>query len=344
MSPDLSAWSGAALDLASRVVRFIDGSLSGEPPETFDALALDLHAYQASRCPVRQRLSQGPVHTLHDLPAIPVALFKDLPVGTVAPPGRGPVFLTSGTTAGARGAHRLRSDALYVHGSLSWAQRCLPDWPHRTVNLLLDPAAHPESSLSHMVRAFSSDHRWFLGSNGLDIQGFRRSLADEPAFIGATGFALAELIERDPAPLPPGCTLMVTGGFKGRSTSLDHDALFDEAITRLEPEHLIAEYGMTELSSQLWGVPHQPYRPPPWLRAIAIDPITALPLPAGSSGQLRFVDLCNLDSSVAIETMDQGSVLADGSVILTGRLDGAPARGCSLTVEEALRHHRENLP
>ena len=38
---------------------------------------------------------------------------------------------------------------------------------------------------------------------------------------------------------------------------------------------------------------------------------------------------------VGIETLDRGIVHEDGSVSLQGRLEGAPARGCSLTVEEA---------
>ena len=98
--------------------------------------------------------------------------------------------------------------------------------------------------------------------------------------------------------------------------------------------HLVTEYGMTELSSQLWGTPDKPYRPPPWLRVVAVDPASATPLPPGTSGQLRFVDLCNLDGTLAIETMDAGTVQADGRVLLHGRLEGAVARGCSLTVED----------
>ena len=92
---------------------------------------------------------------------------------------------------------------------------------------------------------------------------------------------------------------------------------------------------MTELSSQLWGTPETSYHPPPWLRAVAVDPVTGTPRPPGEPGQLRFVDLANLDGSVAVETLDEGIVHPDRSVTLRGRLAGAPVRGCSLTVEEA---------
>ena len=53
------------------------------------------------------------------------------------------------------------------------------------------------------------------------------------------------------------------------------------------------------------------------------------------AGVLRFWDLCNLDSTLGIETLDEGIVEEDGSVRLFGRLAGATPRGCSLSVEEA---------
>ncbi|TVQ93829.1 MAG: hypothetical protein EA397_03495 [Deltaproteobacteria bacterium] len=335
MSVDLSAWPEEARPLARRILAFIEGSLRGRPSEPFEELALALHRFQARRCPVRASLTEGPVDRLVDIPAIPVGLFKDLPVGTLPPDAPGIRFLTSGTTLGGRGEHRMRSDALYLHGAVSWARRCLPTWPTKTVNLLLDPAEHPTSSLSHMVAAFAPKQSWHLGPRGIDAEGFRRALAQGPAFVGATSFALAALLQRDPSPLPPGCTLMITGGFKGHTTDLDQDSLYDQAATHLRPAELVTEYGMTELSSQLWGRPDTAYRPPPWLRAIVIDPVTEEPMPCGEAGQLRFVDLCNLDGSVAIETLDQGILSEDGSVALLGRLPEAPVRGCSLTVEEA---------
>lgn len=336
MAPDTRPWSGTARDLADRIVAFVDGSLAGAPPEPFEAIALDVHAWQATRCPVRAALTEGPAGTVEAIPAVPVGLFKDLPVGTVDPDAAAVTFRTSGTTGGGRGAHRLRSTALYDHGSLAWARRQLGTLPGRSVNLLLDPADHPDSSLSHMVALFAASASWHLGPGGIDADAFAHALGDAPAFVGATAFALAELLEdHAPAPLPRGSVLMVTGGFKGRVHRLDDADLYEAARRVLRPARLVTEYGMTELSSQLWGTPAGRYHPPPWLRVLAIDPHTAQVLPPGQTGQLRFVDLCNLDASVAIETLDGGIVHEDGTLTLHGRLDDAPARGCSLTVEEA---------
>lgn len=342
--PDLSAWTGTDRALAERIVAFVDQSLQGLPHEPLETLLLDLHRHQAARCPVIGSLAEDaaessrPATDLASIPAVPVSLYKHLPIGLVDPAEAGATFLTSGTTGDGRGAHRMRSTALYDHGAVAWARRHLPTWPARSASLLLDPAVHPESSLSHMVSLFADDATWHLGTDGLDVDGFERSVygGEGPLFVGTTAFALAELVQdHDPAPLPEGTTLMVTGGFKGREHRLDEDGLHAAVRERLQPAHLLTEYGMTELSSQLWGTPGSTYRPPPWMRVLAIDPVTEEPRPPGMTGQLRLFDACNLDGSVAIETMDHGIVHEDGTLTLHGRLEGAPARGCSLTVEEA---------
>ena len=129
--------------------------------------------------------------------------------------------------------------------------------------------------------------------------------------------------------------VMVTGGFKGRVHRLEGADLYRATHRVLRPSRIVTEYGMTELSSQLWGTPAVSYLPPPWMRVYAVDPVSGIPLGPEEAGQLRFVDLCNLDATLAIETMDEGVVHGDGSVSLRGRLPGSPARGCSLTVEEA---------
>jgi hypothetical protein len=104
---------------------------------------------------------------------------------------------------------------------------------------------------------------------------------------------------------------MVTGGFKGRRVRLDAPGLYASLGQRLGQTRVVGEYGMTELSSQLWSDPvpagQQPgdFVAPPWLRVYTVDPATGQP---ASPGLLRFVDLANRWSVLAIETMDMGIV------------------------------------
>ncbi|HND29051.1 MAG TPA: CoF synthetase, partial [Myxococcota bacterium] len=161
-----------------------------------------------------------------------------------------------------------------------------------------------------------------------------------------TAFALDALFGQEGrAQVGPDSLVMVTGGFKGRRVRLDAPELYREIGRRLGSPRVVGEYGMTELSSQLWTDPVPAgelpgaFVAPPWMRIYTVDPATGAPLSEGEVGQLRFVDLANYWSVLAIETMDLGRVVphSEGDrVWLHGRLQGAEVRGCSLSVEELL--------
>jgi len=330
-----TTWTGAAKSLVDRIEAFVYSSLDGEPLEDFDALALDVHRWQREHDEVLAALEEAEPTCWQEIPAVPTALFQRLDVGTVEPEEAAVVFRTSGTSTGLRGVHALRSTELYDRGATAWFRTCVPDAPTEIVALLEDPAQAPDSSLSHMVALFGQA-TWHVESGVLA----RGSLASRvrntaaPLFVATTAFALADWLDGDVPVLPPDSILMVTGGFKGRDVQVQEVDLYRQARRRLRPDRIVTEYGMTELSSQLWGLPDAPYRPPPWLEVLAVSPATGEALEPGRVGQLRFFDLCNLDSTLAVETLDEGLVQSDGSVILYGRLAGAPARGCSLVVEE----------
>ena len=323
----------AARQLATRIRRFISDPLA----DRFESLALDIHRWQAQSDTVVAALTTETPQSWLDIPAVPVDLFKRLSVGTVDPRLAKVVFRTSGTSAGIRGVHRLHDTDLYDAGSLRWAESCLGTLPTDVAALLMDPRLDPTSSLGHMVSRFAPDENttWHLKPDSVDYAGLNHRIKDldGPLFVATTAFAAVGWLQFGARPLPAGSTLMVTGGFKGRIHNVSGDELYLRAARELT-ENIVTEYGMTELSSQLWGTPTQPFRPPHWLRVLAVDPITGEPKAVGEVGQLRFVDLCNLDSTVAIDSLDQGLVDERGNLTLYGRLPGAPARGCSLTIED----------
>jgi hypothetical protein len=167
----------------------------------------------------------------------------------------------------------------------------------------------------------------------------------EPILLLATSFALAWLLEAlrgSPLPLPPGSRILQTGGFKGHVRTLDDAALVGGigAALGVEPPNIIGEYGMTELSSQLYDSGfaqgeggNSVFVEPPWLRVVPVDPIHLRPVPAGQVGMARFTDLANVDSALNVLTQDQVRRVPGGLVLL-GRPAGAPVRGCSLAVDE----------
>ena len=338
----LEEWPPEVRPFVERVATWILGSLSGTDIESIDTLAADIYAYHCEHDDVARALRTGRrIHTVQDIPSIPVQLFKDVTVGTVSKDAAGSTFLTSGTTQGKRGAHHLSHSSLYELSALRWANACLPRRPKRGVHLLLDPTIHPESSLSHMMAHMTpTDASWHLPKGVVDVHGFFETLkaSTDPVFIGATAFALAEILDAELVTrLPEGSMIMVTGGFKGRWKEVSDDLLYQKT-TRLFPQaDIVTEYGMTELSSQLWGQPGQPFRPPPWMKVWTCDPIKGTILPPDSIGQLCFFDLANVESALVIETMDRGQVDSNGNVHLLGRVADSQIRGCSLSVEEAQR-------
>jgi acyl-CoA synthetase (AMP-forming)/AMP-acid ligase II len=193
----------------------------------------------------------------------------------------------------------------------------------------------------------------------LCVEGFARACAEaraagEPAIVLGTSFAFVHLLEARPSAcaLPKGSRAMQTGGFKGRTREVPAEELRQAIAAMLgaPASHVVSEYGMTELSSQLYegtlaaalgapvaaggGAPGL-YVPPAWVRVGAVDPATLALLPDGEVGLARIVDLANVDSAVAVQTSDRVRVTGRG-VELFGREPGAAPRGCSIAMDQML--------
>jgi acyl-CoA synthetase (AMP-forming)/AMP-acid ligase II len=195
-----------------------------------------------------------------------------------------------------------------------------------------------------------------LREDRLDGARLERELASaqasgEPMALLGTSFAFVHAEDALGATryrLPPGSRILQTGGFKGRSRTVEPVELLELLRARYGvPEtHVVQEYGMTELCSQLYettlreAVLGQAIGPrrlwaPGWLRVRIVDPETLADVPEGAEGLIRIDDPCNLDTACAIQTSDRGVRVSDGIVVL-GRAAGATARGCSLAIDAAL--------
>jgi acyl-CoA synthetase (AMP-forming)/AMP-acid ligase II len=293
------------------------------------------------------------------IPSVPTEVFKRVDLCTFPPDQATATFLTSGTTIGTRGRHLLRrTDTYEASLAAHMDQFLLPRGGTPVIRVLAPPeAVDPHSSLSYMLQ-WAVDHRGAPSSafhwtaDGPDVDGFLASISDEPTLVLATARALQAVLESGApgAALAPGSAVMETGGFKGATRSLPR-VEFYRRIRRFFalPDHaVVSEYGMTELASQgyhasfrdrsLRGDPDedQPLVFPPWCRVATVDPHTLEVLPDGTRGLLRFWDLANVDSILAVQTADVGVVTPAG-LLLEGRAPGASPRGCSLAVDEILR-------
>jgi hypothetical protein len=330
----------------------------------FDDLALRIFAHQlrynrpysqycASLGVTLARMPAGWEH----IPPVPAAAYKEAALCTFEPSKAALAFETSGTTQGVGGKHYMETAALYDAALLAGFREGMLQGVDRKLRYLLlvpNPAKRPQSSLGYMMRKVAQEYgdgseAWYLDGDDLHAGAFVRdceaaSKAGVPVCIAGTAFAFVALLDdlkrRGVAslPLPAGSRIMETGGFKGRTRIVHRAALYAELASAFSiPQHrIIAEYGMTELTSQYYDTTFDSARiktAPPWLRPRVVGP-DGKTLPRGVVGGLVHVDLGNRSSCVAIQTEDLGIATEDGGIVLIGREQGAELRGCSLDAEQ----------
>jgi acyl-CoA synthetase (AMP-forming)/AMP-acid ligase II len=309
------------------------------------------------------------------MPAVPAEAFKLARVFAFDEADAAVTFCTSGTTGGARGAHAMRSAATYDAAALAFGAAMFARAGAIPVAdavagagapvpvLVVGPSdiEAPDSSLSHMcalfARAFGAGDAadapgaFFVRRGTLEVEALSARVAslprDRPALVLATSFGLVHWLDAiggRTVALPPGSRVMQTGGYKGRSREVSAAEL-RRAVARafaVDERAVVAEYGMTELSSQFWEATlvderaeHGVYAEPPWARVVPVDPETLAPVAPGAVGIARIEDLANVDSAFAVLTQDRVRRVGPRFELL-GRAPGAPPRGCSIALDEML--------
>jgi hypothetical protein len=335
----------------------------------FDALALELFAFQFERCAPFRRFCEGRGRTPHsvgswrEIPPVPTGAFKEMALRSFPEERRIHVFRTSGTSTELRGQLELDTLALYEASLVpTFRVHVLPDlaFGGRVQLRVLTPSAGelPDSSLSHMFATLlpllgTAESGFDVRSGRVDYDALLARLRGstergEAVALCGTAFAFVHLLDElahrsDRVSLPPGSRVMETGGFKGRSRVMARGELYAAIAESLAipPARIVNQYGMTELGSQFYDtVLRQPGAPrrklgPPWARVRLVDPTTGEDAAEGEVGMIVIVDLANTGSVLALETADLGRRIGDGFEVL-GRAAGAEARGCSIAADEML--------
>lgn len=340
----MSALRATSDALHLRVARFIDGARD----DSFETLALDIARFQAEAVEPVARLwrSMGDATSVDTIPAMPCDAFRLRRVAAHPATDDTRCFETSGTTAGASGRHAFRTTATYEKAALGWGRQMLFAGRETMPMIVLASSEQqaPASSLTFMLARFADalggDASWHYDGQRLDVDGVCARVRSQtsPVLVAGTAFAfvfLLDALQDTRLPLPAGSRVMQTGGFKGRSREIAPEALraMLADVFVIDETEVVGEYGMTELSSQLYQRGHT-YYAPPWVRVTPVAPDTLLP--CAGEGLARIVDLANVDSAVAIQTADRVRLHEDGSVHLLGRAPGATPRGCSLALEHLL--------
>jgi hypothetical protein len=225
------------------------------------------------------------------------------------------------------------------------------------------PAHAPHSSLVHMLatacRAFGRPESTFTGTVDntgawrLDFDKTTQALdtaeqAGEPVLVLGTAFGFVHLADhlrqtKKTRRLPAGSRVMETGGYKGRSRELPREELHRLIVQTLgvQPDNIVCEYGMCELSSQAYDRAAAALAPPrasrvsrvfhfpPWARARIVSPETGQEVADGETGLIQVFDLANAESVLAVQTEDLGIRRGPGFE-WAGRVLALNPRGCSL--------------
>lgn len=295
------------------------------------------------------------LHAAHMWPALPTDVFRYATVTTFDVGQSVRIFRTSGTTAKEAGKHHFIDLSLYDAAAHAAAEAFLfkdMPWPLKIVSLVPNANEAPHSSLAYMVDKFGE---WFASEivyawreGVLHRQTWvqvldRISKEEQPVMLVGTSFAFVmaeDVLGEKKWQLPQGSRIMQTGGFKGKAREVSKEVLLNALSARygVPASNIVAEYGMTELSSQMYEDASQSesriLRAAPWVRLTVINAQTLLEVDENEEGLIRIDDLANLHSCCAIQTADWGLRTPRG-IVLRGRAPGASLRGCSLDVEGA---------
>ncbi len=278
------------------------------------------------------------VSALSDIPFLPISFFKPQRVASGIWEDAELIFRSSGTTGGSdgRSTHFVRSAAVYEASLLQGFEEAYgpaADW----VFLALLPSylERDDSSLVHMARTLMAGSRH--AANGFYLDDFEK-LAQTISLLEAVGqktlllgvtFALLDFAEAFPMPLRQ-TSVMETGGMKGRREEWTRAQVHNFLAAQWNLSAVHSEYGMTELLSQAYAPQDGIFKPSPTMRVFVREVNDPLDVSATGSGVLNIVDLANIHSCAFIATEDLGTVYADGSFEVMGRMDHSALRGCSL--------------
>jgi hypothetical protein len=322
----------------------------------FEELARTLFAWQFQRVPAFARLcaahgvSPKNLRSWREIPAMPQQVFKleKLYARGLGKPTA--IYETSGTTTGQPGRQFLADTDIYRAVALANAAR--PPFGDGTLLHFLVPSPQdaPHSSLSAMFGFWAEESGasracFWVKDNAVNFIALRAVLETQcrqgqAIGIAGTAFSFVHLIDAwadlPPLQLPHGSWLLETGGFKGRSREVSKPELYAQ-LTRtfsVGDVDITNEYGMSELSSQSYSQgTNGLHVTPPWARVLVVDPATGREVRAGQKGLVRWIDLANTDSVMALQTLD----LAERTPVgfdLMGRLPRTEPRGCSLSAED----------
>lgn len=307
----------------------------------FNALALDIFKYQAKYNSVYAHYLQligvraENILLTEQIPYLPIEFFKSQQVISEPLPENFQCFTSSSTTGTGESKHYVTDISLYHLSFIKAFELRFGPIKNFTFRFLLPSYLEREgSSLVYMANYFLN----ISGKGGFYLNDLEKLNTDlksdirlnKPVMLFGVSFALLDFAEQFPQDLAK-VIVMETGGMKGRKSEITRIELHEVIKQNLKVSAVASEYGMTELLSQAYAVKDGIFECPPWMRVSVgqtTDPFALERI--GKTGNLKIIDLANVNSCSFLSTSDLGRKHQNGTFEVLGRFDNSEARGCNL--------------
>lgn len=320
---------------------YLDKIFSITNENDFEALALEAFRYQITNSEVYSdyvnylNINTKEIDSIYKIPFLPVEFFKSK---TIIAGNRTPeIEFTSSGTSGGASSHKVADVSVYER-NFRYCFNYFYGNPQQYTILALLPSylERSGSSLIYMTQKLIEDSNKiksaFFLNNTKELYETLLTLdkMGERTLLLGVSFALIDFFETYRMSLKH-CTIMETGGMKGRKQEIVRKELHDFLCERSGLNSIHSEYGMTELLSQAYSFGEGIFRTPPQMRVLIRDTNDPFEYElTGKSGGVNVIDLANIYSCPFIETKDLGRKLSDGSFEILGRFDNSDIRGCNL--------------
>jgi hypothetical protein len=345
--------SSSIRELQEYTDSFVDLIQEGQIEKEFNDYAIRLYNLQR-KSSVYGKLADRDVSSWEEIPCLPISVYKHATVISFPELELDNVvacFRSSGTTQSNRSSHYMFDLEPYSAASTKgYVDAVHPVWQGSNTYGLSAPLNPYDSSLVSMMSFVVN--KWIQTDfSQEEIAGLREELEHSSGYessLFGTTIALYDVSLMGFEPLRD-CELTVveTGGMKGRDFGVltSHD-LSMRIRDSFRPKKMLREYGMSELSSQLYGevlvdTDVVEYKAVPWMKYRIVDPVSGEEVKRGEEGIIQFYDLANVWSCGFVQTEDMGRITDDEGLILLGRAQGAAEKGCSMTFAQVMEKINE---
>lgn len=312
---------------------------------SFEEKALRIYQYQKKHNPIYNKyislIGAKEINRLEEIPHMPISAYKHHKVVTGSLPEE-IVYTSSGTSIAGASHHYVYDRQRYLDLTVDLYEH-MYDTPLSDIAVLALLPSYLErdgSSLIDMIQHFIS-----LGNQELsDFYLYDHSRlydallqckeATVPTLLFGVTYALLDFCDEYRLHYPE-LTVMETGGMKGTRQEMPKAYVHKKIKSALGVSTVHSEYGMTELSSQLYSRGDGVFDYNRYIKAHIrdiTDPLSDITM--GKQGIICLTDLANIDSCAFIMTDDTGYMPNSDQLVLTGRVDLSEARGCNLMITD----------